>query len=82
METLRDADHESTLRQRFEDLRNHQALCDVTLVSNDGHKFEAHYLYLAVNSAYFHQELSLFRKGSLLPSTVFINIGKEISVNR
>ncbi|XP_071115503.1 zinc finger protein 62-like [Haliotis cracherodii] len=80
METLRDADHESTLRQRFEDLRNHQALCDVTLVSNDGHKFEAHYLYLAVNSAYFHQELSFFRKGSMLPSNVFIKIDVPSSI--
>ncbi|XP_046560923.1 zinc finger and BTB domain-containing protein 8A-like [Haliotis rubra] len=80
METLREAEHGNTLRQRFEDLRNHQTLCDVTLVSNDGHKFQAHYLYLAVNSAYFQQELSLVRKDSLLPSTVFINIDAPASI--
>ena len=68
---LKLSEFEGNIRQSFEELRNENKLCDVTLATDDGHQIQAHRVILSAGSTFFkevfskcsQQNLCLYLKG-------------------
>jgi len=60
--------------QLLNELRLKQELCDVTLVSSNGHEFRAHSVVLASSSSMFHDTIQQLRNKSMVPGPHRLNI--------